>query len=961
MRALTNTFAALLLLVFCVTTLSAQSKATLTGTIKDQQSGDALIGATVFLKETNQGAITDFDGNYRVNAIEPGTYTIAVSYLGYQSQEETLTITAGESATKNFKLSYKGITTQEVVISAQAEGQIASINQQLADNTIKNIVSAKKIQEIPNANAAEAIGRVSGVSIVRSGGEGSKVVVRGLAPKFNKVQVEGISMASTGGDDRSADLSMISPYMLDGIEVSKAAMANQEGDVIGGSVNFILREAPDSLTFDALVQGGMNGLNNNLNNYKLVVGGSNRFFNGKLGVFAQVDLERRDRSSNEIGVNYVNRTNQLDSFPISLGTMSVKDIKRDIRRVGGTLVLDYKLPSGSLKMSNFMSVINTLQEDRYELYNPFFSTHSYGLKQSENDVQVLTNSLKYNNAFGAMTVDVGVSYSQSSNKLPLNTDFYATEPNAFEPNATTTNQPDSIQYYSRNNISTANVQRISKYLYDTEESALGANIDLSHDLNISKNLQINIKAGAKYKKLDKSFNQNSFTIPIAQSGHGGVFVSDAISKFSWLNEHLALDASKLPMTLFVDKDYGTHYFPEGNYYIQNVPDVAKINEFAELAEKYYFQDYINSTKDDYTGTEEYTAAYLMPIFDFGKNIKFIPGVRYEKNATSYTANRGDNTFQDWDAGYFHDEVTIKRTNEFILPMIHFKYKPKDWFDVRLAYTHTVARPSFSQIIPKWDIGINSIVFNNPYLEPSLSKNADIYLSAYKNKLGLLTLGAFYKNIDGLIYNAGNTAVTAEDIALHNLPEDSEGTAISKVINNPNPAKLFGIEIEWQTRFWYMENFLKGLVLTANYTRTFSKVQYERTVLYQVFLQEPPWVEIIEESTPYEERLVYQPTDIFNLTLGYDYKKLSTRLSFLYQNDIFSNPNFFRLLRGATDDYFRIDFSMNQKLPWQGFEAILNFSNLTSTKEQDLLISSNNPTRIQYYGFTLDVGLRYRIK
>lgn len=940
---------------------NAQTQFTLLGEVKDDLSGEALIGATVEILETNLNAASDIDGKYRITSIPFGNYDVEVRYLGYISKVIPIELNSESEFLLNVTLAYESVLADEVVISAQAEGQISSINQQLSDNTIKNIVSAKKIQETPNANAAEAIGRISGVSIVRNGGEGSKVVIRGLAPKFNKIQVEGVRMAATGGDDRSSNLSMISPYMLDGIEVSKAAMANQEGDVIGGTVNFILRQAPEKPTFDALLQGGFSSLNGSTNNGKLVIGGSTRLFNSKLGVFGQVDLERRDRSSNEVSVNYVNRTNQIDSFDVSLGAMSVRDVRRDIKRGGATVVMDYKIPSGSLKMSNFVSLINTAQENHYELYNPFFSTHSYGLATSENDVRIMTNSLKYNQAFGPYTLDAGLSLSQSRNEQPSNTDFFATEPNAFEPQASFVNTPDSIQFYARNAVESANVQRISKTLFETDEKEVAANIDLTRDFNISKNVHIKLSIGAKYKNLTKNFENEGFTIPVAQSGQGGPFVTEAISTFDWLNSALEPGASKLPYNLFIDQEYGINEFPGGEYSIQNTTDVSKLEQFAELAEEFYYKDFISSTRDNYSGNEEYKAAYIMPIINIGRSITLIPGVRFENLTTTYTANRGDNSFQEWDQGYLHQDTSIIRDNSFLLPMLHLKYKPTEWFDVRLAYTQTLARPDYNQIVPKWDIGISSITFNNPFLEPSLSRNFDVYLSAYKNKLGLFTVGGFYKNIENLIYNAGTTVVTAEDIALHNLPANSEGVAISKIINNGNPAKLYGLEVEWQTRFWYLNNFLNGIVLTANYTRTFSSVDYDRTVVEQVFLQEPPFVTQQEKSTPYNERLVFQPTDIFNLTLGYDYKKLSTRLSFLYQNDIFSNPNFFRLLRGATDDYFRVDFSVNQKLPWKGFEAILNFSNLTSSNERDLLIESGAPTRVQYYGFTLDVGLRYRIK
>ena len=117
---------------------------------------------------------------------------------------------------------------EEVLVTAQASAQQQAINQQLTSKTIKNIVSKKQIQELPEANAAEAVGRLPGVSLVRSGGEGNKLVIRGMAPKYSQIQIDGVTMAATGDQDRSVDLSMISPYMLEGIELTKSVMANQE-------------------------------------------------------------------------------------------------------------------------------------------------------------------------------------------------------------------------------------------------------------------------------------------------------------------------------------------------------------------------------------------------------------------------------------------------------------------------------------------------------------------------------------------------------------------------------------------------------------------------------------------------------------------------------------------------------------------------------------------------------------
>jgi len=239
----------------------------LKGQILDQGNGESLIGATVFLVETQKGEVTDFDGNYDIGGIKYGTYSVITSYVGYIS--DTSTIQIGSDVTvHNVSLMVESMLLHEVTISAQAEGQIAAVNRQISDENIKNVVSAKRIQEVPDANAAETLGRLSGVSLVRSGGEGSKVSIRGLAPVFNKIQIEGIKMASTGEADRSTDLSMISPYMLETIELSKAAMAENEGDAIGGSVNFVLRSAPDDPTFDVLLQTGYADYKKRFNNQK---------------------------------------------------------------------------------------------------------------------------------------------------------------------------------------------------------------------------------------------------------------------------------------------------------------------------------------------------------------------------------------------------------------------------------------------------------------------------------------------------------------------------------------------------------------------------------------------------------------------------------------------------------------------------------------------------------------------
>jgi len=205
------------------------------GRVVDSATGDPLPGTNVWIKGTNVGAASDLKGYYTIANVPPGEYTLRVSYIGYETQELSILVRAGETVVKDIALVYGQVLRGEtVVVTAQASGQYTAINQQLASNTIANIVSKARIQELPDVNAAESIGRLPGVSIQRFGGEATKIEIRGLSPKYNTVTINGVTVPATGGDDRSVDLSLISSSMLDGIEVRKANTPDMDADVIGG-------------------------------------------------------------------------------------------------------------------------------------------------------------------------------------------------------------------------------------------------------------------------------------------------------------------------------------------------------------------------------------------------------------------------------------------------------------------------------------------------------------------------------------------------------------------------------------------------------------------------------------------------------------------------------------------------------------------------------------------------------
>ncbi len=406
-------------IAFLLISVGLSQSSTLKGFIQDNTTKKPLIGANVFIVGTSLGAASTDDGTFKIANIYPGVYTVRASYIGYEMFETEITLQPGETVTQNFALTYATIEGKTVEVTAQARGQMDAINRQLKAKSIKNIVSSDRIQELPDANAAEAVARVPGVSIRREGGEGNKVVIRGLSPKYNKITVNGTNLASTDADDRSTDLSMISQYMLEGIEVTKAGTPDQEADVLGGTVNFKLKKAKPGIHGNVVTQGMYNGLQETGGDYKLVGDLSSRFFKNKLGVLAQIDRENRNRSSHQLSANYINAPADLDTInSLTLATLSLVDVPRINKRNNSLFVLDYNIPNGNISYSGLNSSINKdviNYSANYNLQTPD-GQRNFDTGELKNTINVSTETWKYEqNLTPELRIELFNSFSKSTN------------------------------------------------------------------------------------------------------------------------------------------------------------------------------------------------------------------------------------------------------------------------------------------------------------------------------------------------------------------------------------------------------------------------------------------------------------------------------------------------------------------------------------------------------------------
>ena len=983
----------LLILLLSCFQLYAQEAVTVEGFVLDGTTGEPLPGANVKIEGSLIGSSTDLNGKYTIAGLPSGSYVFSVIYIGYKKIDQTVNVQPGDDQKINFVLEPVTIEGDVIVVSAQREGQMAAINQQINAISIKNIVSADKIEELPESNAAEAVGRLPGISLQREGGEGNKVVIRGLAPKYNKVQIDGVDMAGTDAYDRSTDLSMISPTLLGGIEVTKSAMADQDADQLGGTVNFILKGAPyTGPVYNFTIQGGYNDLRYEYGDYKISGQARRRFMDDLIGVSTIVDVERRNRSSNTVSAGYDTRLifdeDGNEQTIAVVNSLNIQDISREVERFNASLVFDYNTTSTKAKLSSLFSRANRTQIYRNENTTGLqvgATNRNQRLSFSESTLYVVMNQFKIEQLLGDFKIDFGLNYTYSKDNMPEEISYGGTEAgvqkvdNTTLPNST---KPAEVPNYIVNDFSRIRLSSLTDNNFLTKEDEFGTNLDFDWEYRLSDDVNIHFKFGGKYKHKTRKYDFD--TIYLNTSVDPSSSVSQAIlEKWPWMSAY-AQDG-KFLYEPFIDSNYDPGDFMQGEYSLERIPSLNLGKELIQyledelgvewngttVAPQRFTPNFHTSKLSDYDGSEKYFGAYFMPTVFLGTEITFIPGIRYEHNQTEYTGVRGIGS-KAVSEGYDYHEKSVTRKNDFFLPMIHTKYKPFNWFDVRASYTHTVTRPSYREFLPSWHIYVPlSIDYSNPNLKPAKAKNYDLYFSFYGQKTGLFTIGLFAKQIDDLIFPQ-NQIILSDTIAVTEfglteaetglIPAAFDKKPIYSYVNNPNKSELYGIEVEWQTNFWYLPGLLKNIVFGINYTFIQSETKYPRTVPIYETIQGPfgPQRVIVGNAdSAYTARMLYQPDHILNLTLGYDFHGFSIRASMQYKYNILSGVNWQPGLRETSSDLYLFDLAVSQKLPFKGLVLFGNVKNLTKTIETNINNGTGYMSNKEYYGLTADIGLKFK--
>lgn len=979
---------AILILLPCI--LNAQGSGSIKGRVIDKATGDELIGANVVIRNTSIGASTDINGNYLLRFVPTGVFTIRVSYIGYQEILREVVIVQGDTKEENFQLTAQTLIGEEVIVTAQARGQDAAINQQITSNTISNIVAADRIKELPDVNAAESIGRLPGVAINRYGGEATQVSIRGLSPKYNLVTVNGVALPATGDWDRSTDLSLISSNMLHGIELKKAVTPDMDADAIGGTVDLKLKEAPEEFAANISIQGGYNQMQKYYGNYNISANVSNRFFDNLLGVVAGLNFDNYDRSADKFQGGY--------RLPPGTTTIYVQEIamreeKVTRKRSGGNLLLDLSIPYGKVNINGFYNQLNSDGAFRINRINVNDNRHYYDLELRKGKTEVFTGYVGLKQDYHWIYMDISFSHSFSKSNNPEDKAWTFAQENGSLSN-TQIRSAFNVPNYLTVDTSITGLRSVFKYSTVRKEEQTTAQLNFQVPFQLGENLDGYIKFGGKFRRLIRDNDQEQFgrdamhyndmrgnilpallqklceMYPASMYDDGFIYSRDSAN--------IQVKGLGMPVWMFLS-DYSRSDFLDGNFPLGISLNPERLMKVYNALQKtnQWFKYYIGSLGRDYMGTEELGALYFMMNLNITGYLTIIPGVRWERDISKYTGQR----YREVDRAFEqlppvdYQRITNTRNFSFVLPALHIIIKPADWLKIRLARTETLTRPDYMNYAPITYINNyqSDVTAANSTLRPARSKNYDAALSVFQSYIGLFSVAGFYKEIKDLIfwtryYIYPRVPILPElniPVSWYN-PTGSTTTyqatpRVSTFLNNRNITYYRGFELEWQTRFWYLPSILQGLVFNINYSRIYSKTNInwykvnERTITFPP----PPRRSYSLTDTVREARMPDQPSYILNTTLGFDYKDFSVRLSYLFQTDKTTsidaqNP----VLDTYQGKYYRWDMTAQQKIGW-GITLFANFTNLNNRRDDSYRgASMTDPSYFEYYGFTMDLGIRY---
>ena len=828
-------------------------------------TGTPLAGATVQVKGARLGVRTGGDGRYHLEAVPAGNATVIVTYVGFAPDSNVVAVAANRSATHDVRmrnLSAYALAPVLVLASPRlSETKAAALARQREADNIVSVLSGDEIRSLPNFNAAEAAGRIPGVSLERDEGEGKFIQVRGTEPRLSNVTIDGSHVPGTESD-RIPKLDDVPSDLLGAIEVSKTLTADMDADAIGGSVNLVTK-TPEGAPrgYVAGQYGQIDVAARNTYQGGLTYGG--RFGDdGKLGFLIGGSADQNNRAIEDVEPSW-GVYNDVTSAP---NDWSQRDYRYDRSRYGIGGDLDYRFDSrNQVYIKGLWSLFHNFGT-RYvfdvsgdsaapssatggALVNPALQRQSEFRTPSE-QMWGLTAGGKHD--VGRWTIDYSINYAgtrQQDQNYRSNT-FNYDGPTLGDLSYSTANPTyPTYRYQSAGDSSAAmnpNNYMLAKY---STSDHLTTGRDVGGGLNFLLHWTMaddpaQLKFGLHYRDERKVFTDQEQSFKF--DGETPLMLSQVESGFS---------------------DPGFYNSLEPGYSIGPVDNNSAVNAY----ENTHSGSFVNTTDPlagdslgSFSGSEKIYAAYVMNTTDFGP-LRLNLGLRVERTHATYLGHSVSQAVDSSGDPTGPEElqlITGAKDYTDLFPSVQFRYALDTATNVRLAFTRGIARPNYPDLAPNLSGTINPLYAHDPSLSgfsagnPNLRAqhawNYDLLFEHYISATGIISAGVFYKNLSDVILTRTFT---------YTGPGPFNGY-VGLQPQNGGDGWLFGQELEWAQRLTFLPGWLAGMGFDANYTHTDSRV-------------------LVDPVSGRHAPLLRQSPDIANVYVTYDKSPVSARIGWTY--------------------------------------------------------------------------------
>ncbi len=944
-----------LTLVTCIVALFsgfAQSgQGNIQGTITDNY-GIYVPGASVIITSLDRGVVSNQDGAFTFVNIPAGDHTITVKYLGFEDTEASVTVVAGETVAVDIKLSAGDVELEEVeVVGYGLGGQARALNTQKNNTNITNVVSTEQIGKFPDANIGDAVKRIPGITMQVDQGEARNIIVRGLAPQLNSVTLNGSRIPSAEGDNRNVQMDLIPSDMIQTIQVSKAVTPDMDADALGGSVNLVTRSSPKDFRLSATMGSGINFITDKrILNGSFLVG--DRTKNGKFGWMVSASYNDNDFGSHDIEAEWDNEfeynngdEDNLESVDVNPYNNTFENRTYLVQRIRRSFSANFDYSFNDNHKVYFKSMYNWRddRENRYRVEYEILDGEDIG----PDDFSVVDGNLVSFLAESKRQTKGGIDNNRNKNRRLEDQrmqNYTVGGDHLF----------GSLKFNWLASYAKASEERLNERYIEFESEfmvnrGLNAEFPIYNAINSADAALENYEFGEISEENQYTEEQDvnvfaNFELPANFFGQGeGTFKFGARGRFKQKereNNFFAFEPTSGMETMadVPTADYSNPDYLAGSQYQSGSFATPAFLGNLDLFNSDLFDAY--NAPSEYLGEnfevkENVVAGYVMANQKLTDKLDVLFGVRVENTSIESTGSEYDPDVVDDMAEEGDDYLsevstrTDKSSYTNVLPGVHLKYNASDKTVLRFAWTNTLARPNYVDMVPYRETVSDDEEINlgNPDLDPTTSMNFDFMAEHYYKSVGILSGGVFYKSLSDFVYTY--------------VYNDANSFEVYQPLNG-DKATIYGAEISFQRQLDFLPGFAKNFGIYANYTYLHSEAEGIRNE---------------DGDVRGDLALPGSAPHMFNASLSYSDKKFSARLSGNFSDAYIDELGGNDFEDRYYDQQFFLDFNLNYSFT-KNLQLYATLNNITNQPLRFYQGVRSRTMQAEYYERRLTVGLKY---